>query len=266
MPQMKVNDISMYYEIYGQGEPIVFLAGFSADHLTWSFILEYFTDQYQVVLLDNRGAGQTDAPPGPYTIEQMAHDTFVFCAQLGLSQAHFVGNSMGGYLVQMLAYRYPALVKSAVISNSVLIPQTCFNIYLAAQLALMKAGAPKEAIIKASFAWIFSFDFLSMPDQLENFILLSLSNPYPFSITAFEAQYHAVNHFDARTWAKEIKAPTLVTGSDQDLIFQSSQSEAIARQIEGAQYYCFEKCGHLPHIEHPEKYASLVKKFLVSIK
>lgn len=262
MPKIKVNDIAMYYETHGEGEPIIFIGGFSVDHLTWHQVVAKFADQYQVILFDNRGAGQSDVSQGPYTIEQMAKDIVDLCAALNIQQAHFIGNSMGGYLVQTLAYRYPMLVKSAVISNSTMVAHTCFHFYLAAQLALLKTQASLEAIIKASCSWVFSFQFLSQPNKLAEIIQLSLMNPHPFTITAYEGQYAALNAFDSRSWAKEIKAPTLIISGEQDLVFDPSNSEALANQIEGAQYYCFKECGHLPHIEYPDLYATVIKNFL----
>lgn len=95
MPHIKVNDISMYYEMHGKGEPIVFIAGFSVDHVAWFEVVERFKDKYQVILFDNRGVGQTDVPDGPYSIEQMTDDVAALCSALGVPQAHFVGNSMG---------------------------------------------------------------------------------------------------------------------------------------------------------------------------
>lgn len=118
MPKAKINDINLYYEIHGQGEPLVLVAGFSADHLSWECILNYLTPYYKVLIFDNRGAGQTDAPNGLYSIEQMTCDVDALCQYVGFEKAHFIGNSMGGYIVQMMAYRYPSRVKSVVISNS----------------------------------------------------------------------------------------------------------------------------------------------------
>lgn len=262
MPKIKVNDISMYYEIHGQGEPVIFVSGFSADHLPWMPIVEKFSNHYQVVLFDNRGAGQTDIPQGPYTIEQMANDIAELCKQINISKAHFVGNSMGGYLVQMLAYRYPSLVKSLVISNSALFTYTPFHFYVAAQLELIKANAPAESLIKASCAWAFSYRYLSQPEKLNELVQWGLNNPYPFTVMGYEAQYAALDAFDSRSWAKEIKAPTLVIGGDQDLIFNPQLFETLAKEIPGSIYHCFKECGHLPHLEYPEEYASLVKNFL----
>lgn len=261
MPIVNLNDINLYYEIHGQGEPLVLISGFSADHLLWRFVLEHLTPHYQVLVFDNRGAGQSDVPEGLYSIEQMASDIKALCQHVGFKNAHFVGNSMGGYLVQMIAYSYPSLVKSVVISNSAMITHTCFHIYAAAQLELLKSNAPAEALIKASCAWAFSYYFLSQPNQLDNLIQLSLNNPYPFTITGYEGQYAALDGFDSRSWANTITVPTLVIGSDQDIILSSSLARELHYKISGSKYYCFENCGHLPHIEIPKKFSSVIKNF-----
>ena len=154
MSKIKLNDISMYYEIHGNGEPIVFIAGFSVDHTNWSGLIDHFKDNYQVILLDNRGAGQTDVPDGLYSIEDMANDVVLLCSKLGISKAHFVGSSMGGFIVQRLAFSHSDLVKSAIISNSAATIHTCFHIYVAAQLELLKVNAPLATLIKAILrAW-----------------------------------------------------------------------------------------------------------------
>lgn len=262
MPHIKVNDINMYYEVHGQGEPLVLVSGFSADHLSWSMVLHFLAKKYQVILLDNRGAGRTDVPEGSYSIEQMASDIEQLCVNLNIRKAHFIGNSMGGFLVQMIAYRYPELVKSIVISNSAMVIHSSLYFYLLAQHELMKANAPAEALIKAGCSWTFSYQFLSKSGMLDQLVKLGLSNPYPFGLTGYEGQLVALEKFDSRSWAKDINAPTLVVSSDQDLILGHHLSEALVKNIPGAQYYCFEDCGHLPHIEYPEQFVAVVCDFL----
>lgn len=261
MPKIAVNDISMYYEVHGQGEPIVFVAGFSVDHLLWEETAKRFSDKYQVILLDNRGAGQTDVPQSAYSIEQMAEDVAELCRKLKISRAHFVGNSMGGYIVQQLAHRHPSLFKSVVIANSAMATHSPFHFYVAAQLELLKANAPIEAIIKASCAWVYSYDFLSQPGIFDVLTQFVLSNPYPFTVTGYEGQYAALEAFDSHEWAKEINVPALVIGSEQDLVLNASLAEALAKEIPGATYHCFKKTGHLPHIEQPEEFATLLHGF-----
>ncbi len=265
MPKIKINDINMYYEIHGKGEPLIFVSGFSADHLSWTPLLAEFSGEYQVVLFNNRGVGQTDAPSGKYSIEQMAKDIADLCHALNITSAHFVGNSMGGFLVQMLAFQYPSLTKSIVISNSGMTINTPFHFFVAAQLELMKANAPKESLIKTMCPWAFSFQFLSQSGKFDELIKWGMDNPYPFTIAGYEGQYAALDSFDSTSWANKIKAPTLVITADQDIILRSEFSKQLSSEIFGAQYYCFENCGHVPHLEYPKQYAEIVKSFLKTI-
>lgn len=262
MSIIKSNDISMYYEIHGKGEPIVFIAGFSVDHTVWSELVDYFKDKYQVILFDNRGAGQSSIPEGPYSIEEMASDVATLCSKLEIRKAHFIGSSMGGFILQKLAVLHPDLVKSAIISNSAVTIHTCFHIYVAAQLELLKAKAPLEALFKASCSWAFSFQFLSQPGMLGRLIQLNLDSPYPFTIKGYEGQYAALDQFDSNTWVKQIKVPTLILAADQDLIFSEPSVKFLAEQIPNAKYHCFAKCGHLPHLEYPEEFSRIVQQFI----
>lgn len=262
MAKVKLNDIEMYYEIHGKGEAIVFIAGFSVDHTTWNLVIDQFKESYQVILFDNRGSGQTDVPAGVYSIDAMTDDVVALCAKLEITKAHFIGNSMGGFILQNLALRYPNLVKSAIISNSTMTINTCFHIYLAAQLEFMKAAMPAESLIKASCSWVFSYRFLSQPDKLRDLIKLGIDNPYPFSIPGHEGQYAALSQFDSRSWVKEISVPTLICAGDQDLIFSEQSVALLAEHIPNTQYYCFSDCGHLPQIEYPEQFYTVVNEFI----
>ncbi|BCD92543.1 hypothetical protein fh0823_26820 [Francisella halioticida] len=62
MPKVKVNDINIYYEIRGEGYPLVLISGFGADHITWGKFADKLALKYKIILFDNRGSGQTDCP------------------------------------------------------------------------------------------------------------------------------------------------------------------------------------------------------------
>lgn len=262
MPKIQVNDISLYYESHGTGEPIVFIAGFGADHTFWTEIVHRFKERYQVIVFDNRGIGQSDIPTGPYSIELMANDVYALCTKLNITQAHFVGNSMGGCILQNLAYLYPNLVKTAVIGNTTATLHSTFHFYLEAQLELLKANTSLATLIKASCSWLFSYQFLSKPGVLDGLIQLGLSNPYPFTLTGYEAQYAALKHFDSNSWVNKINTPILVIGADQDLIFREPLVKEFAGLIPKSKYYCFDESGHLPFLEHPDIFTQVVSDFI----
>lgn len=264
MTRLKVNDISMYYEIHGQGEPIIFVGGFSTDHTMWSEVIDRFKDQYQVILLDNRGCGQTDVPSASFNIEQMAQDVVDLCSKLNIKQAHFVGNSMGGFIVQTLAYHHSNLIKSCVISNSGATIHPPFQLYLEAQLEFIKANAPLNTLVKAACSWIYSHHFFSQPGAIEKLIKQEQGNPHPFTVRGYQGQYAALSSFNSTNWIKKIKVPTLVVSGAQDLVFDAASVKALADEISHSEYYCFSDCGHLPPIEYPEEFTRVVKEFFQS--
>lgn len=261
MSIVHVNGVQLYYEMQGEGEPLVLVVGFGGDLSTWAGIRVSLAKHYRVILFDNRGVGRSEVPDGPYSIEQMAQDTRALCEYLNIQSAYFMGNSMGGHIVQMLAYQYPSLVKKAVISNSVMNPKVPFRVFAEGKLELIKAGAPLSAIVKISCSQGFSYQFLSQPGQMEKLIELAKNNPYPFNIRGYEGQSAALNAFNSTEWAHKISVPVLVMGADQDLIFREELVRALAAAIPGAQYHSFKNCGHIPYLEYPEEFVQTMVEF-----
>ena len=261
MPTAKIDDISVYYEVYGQGMPLVLIGGFGADHTMWDSIVEPLSSLFKVIRFDNRGAGRTSAPEAMYSIEQMANDVALLCDHLGINEAYFIGSSMGGMILQALSYRFPALVKKAVISNSALNCNNAYEFFLQTQLKLIKEKLAPELIINISCSWVFSYEYLSQPDVIEAFIQKKLNNPYAFTLTGYSGQYAAISSFDSTSWVDKIKVPALVVGATDDLIFNQRQFDELAAQMPHAKKYMFEKTGHLPHFEHPANFIKLVSNF-----
>jgi 3-oxoadipate enol-lactonase len=262
MPKIKLKNISLYYELMGQGETLVLIGGFGNDHTIWNEVVDKLKNHYQLLLFDNRGAGQSEVPKGCYSIDQMADDVVDLCTMLNICQAHFIGNSMGGFITQNLAFRYPKLVKTATIANASTNIHNAFQVYVKAQLALLKSGVPLKALIQASCSWAFSYHYLSRPGNLKKIVNKALTNPYPFTIEGYKGQNAAVSKFDSRTWVQQISVPVLVLGSDQDLIFLEASVKSLAKQIPHAQYYCFLKCGHIPQVEYPKKFVEVIENFI----
>jgi len=265
MPKIKVNDINLYYEEYSgeKGDPIVFISGFSGDHLMWSGLLKECTLKHRVVVFDNRGVGQSDRPDYPYTVDMMADDTAALCRELNIPKATFVGNSMGGFIAQTLAYKYPDLTKSAVISNSIeKYSGIGFKALLEAQLKLIEAKAPVDAVVKVGLGWCFSEKFLSRPGLIDFIVKSELENKYPATAIGFKNQINACLNFDASSWVQKINKHCLVIGSDEDKIFPEKLTRNLSTLIPNAKYFCFEGgVGHVPCIEEPELFSKVILGF-----
>lgn len=259
----RINDINLYYEVHGQGFPIVCIAGFSGDHMGWINLIEPLAQKYKVILLDNRGVGQSDVPPGPYSIEQMSNDVYSLCQYLDIRQALVMGNSMGGFIVQQLMRHHPQFVRASIIVNSTQKSRASCNLFFEGLLELITAKAPVASCVKLVLSLLYSSDFLSIPGRIEELIQLSVNYPYAASEEGMHAQLAALKDFDSSAWVHEINTPTLVIGSDQDLIFDEASIKALAKAIPKAQYHSFPRVGHLPHQEVlPQEFMCVIDEFI----
>jgi 3-oxoadipate enol-lactonase len=270
MPKIKVNDINIYYETYGEGTPIVCIAGFSGVHNMWQWIVDKCVSQgFQIILLDNRGVGQSDCPDYPYTIEMMADDVIGLCDALNIKSANFIGNSMGGCIVQQIMGQYPQYVISAVISNSLITVELRTLLFIKMGYEFIDTdldNAKKRALIEANLSFCYANSFLIKPGILDTFVAYALNDPYPMSEVGYRNQLHALIQFDSSRWINTVKAPCLVLSSTEDIITPPRQVEQLAHAIPGAEYHCFTGLGHVPCIEQPKLFNQVVLNFLAKYK
>lgn len=118
MTKLRVCDIDLYYEVTGQGNPIVFIHGLGSSIRDWEYQVEYFSRRFQVIAFDIRGHGKSEKPAGPYSIPLFAGDTAELIKALDIAPAHVVGISLGGMIALQLAANEPELVRSLVVVNS----------------------------------------------------------------------------------------------------------------------------------------------------
>lgn len=260
---VKINNINLYYESWGKGKPLVFVNAFSARHSSYLTLSENYTKTHQVILFDNRGCGQSDCPDIPYTIEMMADDLAELCRALQLPSCYFFGTSMGGAIVQMLAYKYPELVHSAILCNSFMTLDIRFALCAKAQLSLMQTGTPLKTLAQDILGWIFSSAYLEKPGVIDSLIEMRSTDPYPISEIGYRNQLHALLSFNSRPWVSQIKAPTFVLGSDRDMIIAEEHMKEMARLIPKAQYYSFEGAGHVPFLEQPERFHEIISNLII---
>jgi pimeloyl-ACP methyl ester carboxylesterase len=149
MPHVQANGIDIYYESQGEGGPLLLIAGLGATHHLWELQVPSFARWFRVLTFDNRGAGDSDKPPEPYSIALFADDTAALMDALGIERAHVYGQSMGGIIAQEFALRHPQRLGGLVLGcttfggpNSVLpSPQ-------AAALLSGMAGLPPEQAVE----------------------------------------------------------------------------------------------------------------------
>ena len=127
MPNIKVNNINMYYEMTGAGDSLVFIHGLGSSTRDWEEQIPVFSKEYKCITLDMRGHGRTDKPNEQYKIPQFAEDVAELLKALNVSNTCVVGLSMGGATGFHLAISYPDLVKKLIVTNmSAAVPYKSF--------------------------------------------------------------------------------------------------------------------------------------------
>lgn len=232
MPIAHFPDIDIYYETYGQGQPLVLISGYTCDHCFWTPLLDPLADQFQIIVFDNRGIGRTCDQGGAFSLETCAHDTIRLIDNLKLSHPVVVGQSMGGAVAQILARTYPDRIQKCVILNSV----QRFNLVtlkaLKSLLNLRDAGLALEPLVDATMPWVFSKDFLAQEEQVATFKTQVLNSVNPQSIFDQHRQFKALQIFDSSDWCSEIKVPSLVIGAQDDILTSLAECAALANQLQ----------------------------------
>src|SRR5260221_506188 len=118
MPIIAANQINLYYEVSGAGQPVVLIHGLGSSTRDWEAQVPELAEDYQVITFDLRGHGQSDKPAGPYQMSQYGDDLAGLMGALGVASAHIVGISLGGCVALQFALDYPAQVRSVTVVNS----------------------------------------------------------------------------------------------------------------------------------------------------
>lgn len=120
MPTAKVNGVELYYEVTGEGFPIVFSHEFAGDYRSWEPQVRYFSRLYQCITYNHRGFPPSCVPEDPeaYSQDILVDDLRALLDHLGIQQAHVVGFSMGGNVALNLAIRYPECCRSIVVAGT----------------------------------------------------------------------------------------------------------------------------------------------------
>jgi len=269
MPTTKVGDINIYYEVHGEGEPLLLIMGLGADVTGWLFQTSEFSKEYRVIVFDNRGVGRTDAPDSPYSIEMMADDAAGLLYALGIEKAHIIGLSMGGMIAQELALKYPQRVKSLILATTAAGPSE--GIFRAGHVIdtwarMVQEGVSLETRIGEQLIWIFTDKFFENEEQFNMTLNVMLSNPYPQPAYALARQVAACLEHDARDRLGQIAVPTLVLVAKEDILLPVKLSEAIAAGIPSAELVVLEGGGHGFNFEIPDKFNQAVLDFWARVE
>lgn len=259
---VEANGQKLFYEVHGQGEPLILIAGLGMDLTGWVLQLPTFAEYFQVIAFDNRDVGRSSEATGSYTIADMADDTAGLIEALDLKSAHVFGGSMGGAIAQELALRHPEKVHKLVLCATVG-KSTPTLALLVDVLKFIKQHDHNNAVFpRMALLTGMTTNFLNNAEAVEQALNLFQNQPFPQLFEAFARQADAIRDFDALDRLGAVRAPTLVLAADQDILTPVGAAREIAAAIPGAQLQILEGGGHAFLWEIPEKAHQAVIEFL----
>jgi pimeloyl-ACP methyl ester carboxylesterase len=217
MPHADLNGQNLYYEVHGEGEPLVIVMGLSADLLAWALQIPEWSKHYKLIAIENRDVGRSSYATESYEIEDMADDTLALADELGLDDFHLLGLSMGGAIAQQMALKSPERLRSL----TLVVTWGGSGPYGAARSDVLGKAfermSPEERV-----------DFLMLSTMSEGFYAnaesvnwlrsLLLASPHPQKPEGFVRQLEACGRHDVRDRLGELSLPTHVIGAEHDVL------------------------------------------------
>ena len=256
------GDVRIAYEQRGAGKPVLLIHGLGYDRYGWGPLPGLLGEEFRVVLFDNRGVGESDAPPGLYSAPMMAADTLAVLDAAGVERAHVVGTSLGGMIAQELVLAHPERVSRLVLAGTT-------------------PGSPRAyPYPERALALFAQFPQLPLEEGLRRFVENALADGtvetrpelvdeiYAYrlahrpALEAWQSQGAAGLAFDAIDRLGEIRVPTLVLTGTADNVVDHRNSQLLADGIPGARLELFDGLGHLFFWEEPHRFAQAVGDFL----
>jgi len=230
MPTADANGIRLHYEVHGEGRPLLLILGLSSDISELGKpLIDRFSPRLKVIAFDNRGAGRSDKPDAPYSIELMAADALAVMDAAGIARAGVLGISLGGRIALELALSHPERVEKLILVST-------------------------STRVIPSWRRRHLYPFLSG--------LPLLRGRYPQPRYAFVRQMEASSGYDAGPRLHQLSMPTAVLHGRSDRAAPLALAEELHHGIPGSLLLTF-RGGHLFFlIRDRERFVAAVTDFL----
>lgn len=256
MPIFTHNNISLYYEDIGNGQPLLLFHGLTSSSAMFYREINFFRTKRRIIALDSRGHGHS-AKPGSYTLNDHIEDAAALLDHLDLESVDVIGVSMGSYIAQGLAARRPGCVRKLL-------------------LVATKSYGEKSSMAELFERHEDEFNGLSIHDKLDKaqaymFHRLTAVKKWQEKTAQNSPQLtmeqqgiasNALERFDLRPELPVISAETLVISGRYDELNPPEKGHETAQLIPHASFMEFKRSGHAPNVEQPRLFLSIAENFL----
>lgn len=251
------------YRSSGTGPAILMLHGFSADKDVWARFARHFSGQYQVIIPDLPGHGETGyQPQWRYTIDAQTRRMAALLDQLQIKQAHVIGNSMGGFIAAQFAVSYPQRTLSAGLVDPAGLPSPHPS---EMRVMLSKGQNPFVFDTREGFYRFYPMTMAS-PPFMPGYVLDAIADRY---IARREqlAQIFSESHKETDLPARihEVKLPVMLMWGKEDRLIDVSSVPVWQAALPQSKVHVLDGIGHMPMVENPSMSAELYQRFLSSL-
>lgn len=261
MPTAQVGDLTIYYEVKGEGKPIVLHHGLAGSLEQWQPAMQTLLDLgYRVIAYDQRGHGRTSDGAKPFTIAQLAEDMRALMDHLGLQRASLMGHSMGGRTVLLFAMDHPERVDRLILNGAGGTPPAGD---LRAAFEMFADVAKKQGM---ESVWALDKYQARLPRSMKESPVLLSQYKAGFLKNRPEGYAGAINAIiimpDLMPRLGELKCRTLALVGAEDPA--APFADAVAAKVPTATKEIIPGAGHFPHLERPDLFNAAIRKFLTS--
>jgi 3-oxoadipate enol-lactonase len=253
---------SIYYRTWGRKDrpALLFLQGLGCDGNGWALQWPVLSLDFRCIVVDNRGVGRSEKPPGPYSLEQMARDGVAVLDAEGVAHAHVMGVSMGGVVSQLLSIKYPERVRSLVLAAT----SGQHHSWRIGLLARWQYLAVRYGMGKVSLAVAPYFVGERARRLLGRAAALAVRAVLPLDAQGFVSQLEAIMEVpdELRDNHRSVRVPTCVLVGDSDTLTPPADSRDLADRLPRGELHLIRNAGHSLIAEAPVQFNREVLRFL----
>lgn len=260
MPTMRVNDIEIYYDEKGSGEPVMLLTGLGGVGASWGPQIPMFAREFRTIVPDHRGTGRTSAPETGYTIDQHARDMAGLLRALKAAPAHIVGSSTGGAIAMLMALEHPDAVRSLSLVSTWGRTDPYFRrVFEIRKRVLRELG--HEASVELSLLLLYSPPYMrAHGDEVQQVERQLKANPVNVKIAT--TRMDMIIAHDALDRLKDIRQPTSIVVGELDAVTPRYFSDELSRHLPHAELHVIPSTGHFVFLEKADVFFQTVSGFI----